>query len=148
MIDAALSLIEHYATLNFAHVLLAPSSVGLFASRSFRVLMQARWPMRAGVRRLSVLIDTALLAAGCTLWWLLSLRPDRDDWLAFKPGLIVLYIGFGSLALKRAQHRTGRAVAFVAALVCIVMVAVVARAHDALAPWRLLRALGIWLGAG
>ena len=104
--------------------------------------------MRAGVRRLSVLIDTALLAAGCTPWWLLSLRHDRDDWLAFKLGLIVLYIGFGSLALKRAQHRTGRAVAFVAALVCIVMVAVVARAHDALAPWRLLRALGIWLGAG
>ena len=42
MIDAALSLIEHYATLNFAHVLLAPSSVGLFASRGFRVLMQTR----------------------------------------------------------------------------------------------------------
>ena len=42
MIGAAMSLIEHYATLKFAHVLLAASSVGLFASRGFRVLMQAR----------------------------------------------------------------------------------------------------------
>ena len=75
-------LIKHYTTLKFTHVLLAAGSVGLFVCRGVAVLMQAGWPVRAGVLRLSVLIAIALLAAGGTLWWLLSLRPDRDAWLA------------------------------------------------------------------
>jgi uncharacterized membrane protein SirB2 len=148
MMVAAMSLIEHYATLKSTHLLLAASSVSLFACRGIGTLLHRSWPMRAGVRRLSVLIDMALLAAGATLWWLLSLRPDRDTWLGLKLVLIVVYIVLGSLALKRARSTAARAAAFAAALACIALIVVVARTHDPLGPWRALRGLVSWFGAG
>ena len=141
MMGIAMTLIELYPTLKTAHVLLAAGSVALFAARGVGTLMQAQWPMQPAARRFSVGIDIALLTAGGTLWWLLSLRPDRDAWLGVKLALIVVYIVFGSLALKRARHRSGRALAFTAALACIAMAAVVARTHDPLGPWRLLQRL-------
>lgn len=120
------SLIEYYAPLKQAHITLAALSVGLFAARGIGVLAGARWPLAARWRRTSVVIDTLLTSAGGLLWWLLALHPARDRWLLVKLLLIVLYIVLGSLAIKRAPSRAGKALAFVAALGCVGAVAGIA----------------------
>jgi uncharacterized membrane protein SirB2 len=147
MMSTAMPLIEHYVTLKSAHLLLVASSVSFFACRGVGTLLRAKWPMRAGARRLSVMIDMVLLASGASLWWLLALRPDHDTWLGLKLVLIALYIVLGSIALKQARSRRARAAAFAAALTCIALIVAVARTHDPLGPWRLLRALASWFSA-
>jgi uncharacterized membrane protein SirB2 len=72
-------------------------------------------------------IDTLLLAAGVTLWALLSLQPLRDAWLGTKLALLVLYVALGTLALKRR-----RAGAYAAALACYLLMVSVALAHHTL----------------
>lgn len=130
---------EWYLSLKQAHVALVTASVALFAVRGLGVLAGARWPMAAPLRRGSAGLDTLLLAAGATLWWMLSLQPLRDTWLGTKLALVIVYIVLGSLALKRAPGQAAKALAFVAALACIGAAAWIARAHDPLAPLR-------WLG--
>jgi uncharacterized membrane protein SirB2 len=43
-----------------------------------------------------------MLAAGVTLWAVLSLNPVTSPWLGVKPMLLVLSIVLGPLALERA----------------------------------------------
>jgi uncharacterized membrane protein SirB2 len=137
-----MALIEHYHSIKQAHVALAAASVALFVARGVGVLAGALWPMRAALRHASVAIDTALIAAGSTLWWMLSLHPGRDRWLGAKLALIVLYIVLGSLALKRAPTRTTRALAFAASLACIGTVALVALTRGTMDLGRLFGSAG------
>jgi uncharacterized membrane protein SirB2 len=130
--------IDCYAPLRQSHIGLVGVSVALFVARGLGVLGGAAWPMRAGVRRLSVSIDTLLLTAGGALWWLLGLRPERDHWLLVKLVLVVVYVVLGSLALKRAPTGGTRALAFVAALACVWAVVTIALTHDAAAPLRMV----------
>lgn len=124
-------LIEHYLAFKQAHIALAATSVALFAARGIGVLAGGRWPMTTLVRRTSVAIDTLLIAAGGSLWWMLSLHPVRDGWLGAKLLLIVVYIVIGSLALKRAPTRPKKALAFAAALACAAGVVTLAITHGA-----------------
>ena len=133
-----MALIEHYTLVKHLHVTLVVISVLLFASRGMAVLVGAGWPMRPSVRRASVLIDILLLIAGGLLWWMLSLQPARDRWLLVKLMLLVAYIVLGSLALKRAPTKAGKATAWLAALGCVAAMASIALAHDPLAPLRWL----------
>lgn len=112
-----------------AHIAFVGTSVALFAARGLGVLAGKAWPMAAHG---SALIDTALLAARCTLWWLLQLHPVLAQWLGTKLLLLPVYIVLGSLALKRAPSRAAKAGFFVAALACIGFMASVAVAHHPL----------------
>jgi uncharacterized membrane protein SirB2 len=129
-----------YPRLRQAHVALVVASGLLFALRGAAVLAGQGWPMRAPWRWLSYGIDTLLLAAGGTLWWLLSLGPLQSPWLGTKLALLVVYIVLGSLALKRARSAEGRRLAYAAALATYAFIASVAVAHH---PLGVLRA---WLG--
>ena len=124
-----MALIEHYAMLKAAHVTLVACSGALFALRGAARFAGAGWPLRAGWRVSSVLIDTALLAAGGTLWAVLGLNPLRDTWLGTKLLLLVLYVALGTVALKRAQTAAGRAAATAAALATYAFMVSVALAH-------------------
>lgn len=119
----------------WTHIALVVTSVGLFAARGLGVLMRQAWPMRAGWRRLSMGIDSALLCAGGTLWFLLQLNPLRDTWLGTKLVFLVVYIALGTMALKRAPTRAGQALCFLAALACVAFMASVALHHDPLGWW-------------
>lgn len=112
-------LLEFYAPLKQAHVLLVGASVGLFLARAGGVLAARRWAMAPWVRAASVAIDTLLLSAGVALWLALSLNPLRDAWLGSKLLMLLLYIGLGSLALKRARGRAARALCLLAAVVVL-----------------------------
>ncbi len=118
-----------------AHIGFVIASVTLFTARGLGVLAGQVWPMRQGWRGLSVWIDVALLSAGGTLWYLLQFNPWHDHWLGAKLVLLVVYIGLGSYALKRAPTRAAKAVFFVAALTCVAFMASIAIRHSALGWW-------------
>lgn len=118
-----------------AHLTLVTSSVALFTARGSAVLLHSRWPMLPAWRRLSVLIDTALLGAGITLWTLLQFNPLRDHWLGAKLVLLLVYIVLGSFALKRAPTTAARAACLVAALACVAFMASIALRHHPLGWW-------------
>lgn len=117
------------------HIALVSTSVVLFATRGLGVLAGKAWPMAAWARHGSALIDTALLVAGCTLWWLLQLHPVQDPWLGTKLVLLPVYVVLGSLALKRAPSRAAKAAFYVAALACIGFMVSVALAHHPMGVW-------------
>ena len=64
---AAMSLIEHYATLRQVHIGFVTASGTLFALRAFATLGGARWPLRLPARAASWVVDTGLLSAGTLL---------------------------------------------------------------------------------
>ena len=135
-----MTLAEFYPLIRSVHVALVATSGLLFAVRGIAVLAGQGWPSRTTLRLMSVIIDTALLAAGIALWLLLGLHPVRDAWLATKFLLLAAYIVLGTLALRRARTRGGRAAAFTAALACYLFMVSVAMARHPLG------ALRTWLG--
>lgn len=124
-----------YPPAYWTHITLVSSSVALFALRGAGVLLGATWPLRRPWRRLSMVIDTALLAAGASLWTLLQFNPQHDTWLGTKLVLLVLYITLGTLALQRAPTRMAQAVCYVAALACVAFMVSIAIRHHPLGWW-------------
>ena len=100
------------------------------------MLRGAGWPLRRTVRVASVVIDTALLAAGVTLWTILGLNPVREPWLGAKLLLLVAYIVLGSFALKRARRTMARAGFLLAALIVFATMLSVALTRHPLGIWR------------
>jgi uncharacterized membrane protein SirB2 len=119
-----------------AHLALVIASGSLFALRGLAVLAGARWPQRPALRLGSVAIDTLLLAAGATLWTLLSLNPLREHWLGAKLLLLVLYVVLGTFALKRARGTGVRAAFLAAALLVFATMVSIGWTRDALGLWR------------
>lgn len=129
-----------YPFIKHLHIALVSASVALFAARGLGVLAGRAWPMRAGVRRVSVAIDSALLLAGVGLWWVLGLNLMDHGWLATKLVLLPVYVVLGSWALKRAPTRRAKAVCFALALATVGHMVTVALAHHPLGLW------ARWLG--
>ncbi len=124
--------IELYPALKQLHLALVTASGLLFALRGAAVQAGAGWAMRRPWRRLSYGIDTLLLTAGVSLWWLLGLHPLRDPWLGAKLALLLLYIVLGSLALKRGRTPAVRRASYAAALATYLFIATVALRHQPL----------------
>lgn len=111
-----------YPWLRHLHITLVVLSVSVFAVRGLGVLAGQAWPMRDLARGLSPVIDSLLLLAGATLWWLLQLNPWHNHWLGAKLVLLVVYIVLGSFALKRGRTRVQRLLFFVAALAVVALI--------------------------
>lgn len=114
------------------HITLVTLSVSLFALRGLGVLAGQAWPMAGWARGLAPVIDSLLLLAGGTLWWLLQLNPTQNHWLLAKLVLLIVYIVLGTLALKRAPTRGAKALCFVAALALVGFMASIAMARHPL----------------
>ncbi len=124
--------IVHYPALRHLHMGLAFTSGALFAVRGAAVLAGQRWPMHWVPRRLSVIIDTGLLAAAIRLLWELRLNPLLVSWLQVKLALLPVYIVLGALALKYARKRGARTVFYIAALLVYGFMISVALTHSPL----------------
>ena len=104
----------------------------LFAVRGAFVLAGQRWPHSLAVRVLSWTIDTTLLTAALMLFTVLPKEMFANGWLATKFVLLLVYIGLGSFALRRARGRRARAIAYAAALAVFASIYSIARAHHPL----------------
>lgn len=98
------------------HVVTVVASLGLFTLRWLGVLAGAHWPLRAGGRGLSIVIDTVLLAAGVGLLVTSGWVHAVPAWLWTKWMLLAGYVASGAWALRRARSWWGHAGAGLIAL--------------------------------
>jgi uncharacterized membrane protein SirB2 len=116
-----------YYWLKQIHVFSVLLSFALFLSRGTWVLAGRSLPRHPILRALPHTVDTVLLGSALWLTTVIQQFPFRDAWLTVKVVLLVVYIVLGSLALRRAPTRAGRAIAFVAAVVTFLFMFSVAR---------------------
>ncbi|MEQ5800620.1 SirB2 family protein [Halomonas sp. H10-9-1] len=107
---------EYYFLVKHLHITAATLSILFFMLRAFwsvreAPVLQARW-----VRIAPHVIDTLLLTLGVVLMVMLSLWPQEHPWLAAKLIALLIYIGLGTLAIKRGRTPAVRGAAAVAAV--------------------------------
>lgn len=121
-----------YTLLLRVHVTAVFASISLFLLRGGLMLVESPLLTRRVLRILPHVIDTVLLAAALGLVHVTHQYPFRDDWLTAKVIGLLVYIGLGTVALKRGRTRGVRAAAFVAALAVAGWIVLVARQRS---PW-------------
>ncbi len=129
---------EWYLALRQAHITFAVVSVSIFALRGLLMVAGSQHANSAWLRYPSYTVDTLLLTAALMLTTLIHQYPFQAGWLTTKVGLLVVYVVFGSVALKRGRTRSIRVGAFVAALLTVGFLFTVARAHHPLGIFALL----------
>lgn len=95
--------------------------------------------MSAPLRYLSYSIDTVLLTAALMLATMLPGAVFANGWLAVKLVLLLAYVVLGSLALKRGHGLRARWLCYLAALTVFAFMLSVARTHQPLGWFFLLR---------
>ena len=122
-------MIEHYPHIKLVHVFAVLASGALFLLRGLAINLGSQWAMAAPLRYLSYTIDTVLLTAALMLATLLQQFPFVHGWLTVKVLLLMVYIGLGTVALKRGRSARARWTCWIAALVVYAFIISVARAH-------------------
>jgi uncharacterized membrane protein SirB2 len=122
------AVIEFYPQIKALHVVTVLISGGLFLLRGLLVQGgRATMAMAPPLRWLAVAIDSVLLTAALMLVTMLPSALFANHWLGWKLALLLLYIGLGSLALRR-----GRAGYLAGAVAAYVLMLGIARAHHPL----------------
>jgi uncharacterized membrane protein SirB2 len=104
-----------YFAVKATHVGCAALSYALFFVRGIwmmrgSAILQQRW-----VRIVPHIVDTALLASAIALAFIIRQYPPADNWLTAKVAALLVYIGLGTIALKRGKTRGVRIAAWFAA---------------------------------
>ena len=110
-------MIEHYFLIKHLHITTATLSLLFFVVRAWWSVRESSWLQRRWVRVLPHVNDTLLLTLGVLLMVMLRMWPQHHPWLAAKLIALLLYIGLGTLAIKRGRSpavRVGAALAAVA----------------------------------
>jgi uncharacterized membrane protein SirB2 len=122
----------YYLALRNVHITCAILTIALFLLRGGLMLADSPWQRNVVLRYLPHAVDTVLLTTALMLTTVIHQYPFTVGWLTAKVVLLVAYIVFGSIALKRGRTRAIRVIAFVAALATIGFLVTVARAHHPL----------------
>ena len=121
----------NYLTIKTLHMWCAGLSIGLFILRGVLQMTGVDWRRWRALRIAPHLLDTVLLSAAIWLATLLQQVPFVHGWITAKILALVAYILLGRQALKAGQE-PGRAVsAFIAALLCVGYIVLVAITHSA-----------------
>jgi uncharacterized membrane protein SirB2 len=78
------------------------------------------------------IVDTLLLASAIALTFTINQYPFVQSWLTAKLIALLVYIGIGTVAIKRGKNKQVRTIAFFAAIVVFLYIAAVARTHNPL----------------
>ena len=87
-------------------------------------LLQQRW-----VKITPHIVDTLLLTTALLLMIILGQHPGNQSWILAKLIALVFYIGFGTLAIKRAPTPVSKAIFFGLAVATFAYIIGVAIAH-------------------
>jgi uncharacterized membrane protein SirB2 len=115
-----------YLAIKHLHMTCAAASGGLFVLRGVWML---RWPallQQGWVRVAPHLIDTTLLGSALLMVVLSGQYPFVQNWLTAKLIALVIYIGLGTIALKRGKTKRVRAFAFFGAITVFCYIGAVA----------------------
>lgn len=107
----------NYILLKHIHVTTVVITIALFSLRGYWMLRQSPRLHQPWVKILPHLVDTLLLITGLGLAWMIRQYPFESPWLTAKLLGLILYIGLGTLALKRGRTRTIRGWSLILALV-------------------------------
>ncbi|HPT50534.1 MAG TPA: SirB2 family protein [Accumulibacter sp.] len=107
------------------------TSVG-FCLRGLWMLTDSPRRRHPAVRILPHIVDTVLLASAVAMALLSGQYPLTADWLTAKVIALLLYIGLGTMALKRGRDKTQRLAFFIGALLCLAYIVSVALSRSAL----------------
>jgi uncharacterized membrane protein SirB2 len=121
-----------YFALKHLHVTMVALSGGLFVLRGLWMFAESPQLQQRWVRIVPHVIDTLLLASAIALTILIQQYPLVNGWLTAKVLALVIYIGLGTLALKRGKTKTIRTTAWLAALLTFGYMVAVAVHHS---PW-------------
>lgn len=105
-----------YLALKHFHVTCAVLSGSLFLLRGFWMLLDSPALQQRWVRIAPHVIDTLLLSSALIMVFWSGQYPFAQNWLTAKVIALVVYIGFGTVALKRGKTRAVRVSAFIGAL--------------------------------
>lgn len=125
-------LAAYYVEIRWLHIGAVIASGSLFTIRGLMMLARSRLTNHVGLRTLSIVIDTTLLAAAVVLTMIIHQYPFVQAWLTAKVLLLVVYILLGTLALKRGRTYSTRATCYVLAITVYLFIVTVARAHNPL----------------
>ena len=120
-----------YSTLRAVHVGCAGISIGLFALRGAMQLRGIDWRRWRWLRVAPHLNDTLLLTAAITMAVMSAQYPLVQAWLTAKVLALCVYVGLGSVALRRDVSTRKRLVAFAAAMVSVGYIVAVALTRSA-----------------
>lgn len=115
-----------YTAVKYAHMSFALISISFFLIRASwsvreKPILQRRW-----VRILPHCIDTLLLACAFYLMFASSLYPQQQPWLSAKIIALLVYIGLGTMAIKRASTARKRLIYAILAVVTFSYIGLVA----------------------
>jgi len=130
-----------YLLLKQLHVACAFISIVGFALRGALMLRDSPLLRSAFARIAPHIVDTALLASAIGLAWMSGQYPFAQGWLTAKLLALLVYIGLGTVALKRGRSKRMRACTFVLALVTACYIISVALTRDPL--WFLAGGFGL-----
>jgi len=114
------------AVLKLVHVIAAAVSYALFFVRGVWMIFDSPRLRQRWVRIVPHVNDTLLLAAAIWMTVILHQYPGTHAWLTAKVAGLLVYIGLGTVALKRGKTRRVRIAAWLAAQVVFFYIVAVA----------------------
>ncbi|RKF22307.1 SirB family protein [Alginatibacterium sediminis] len=120
-----------YLPIKHLHMTLALLSIAGFIFRWALALQGSSWLQKRWIKVLPHIIDSFLLCAAIYLCWVLNQAPFYNHWLSAKLLWLVIYIGFGVFALKRAPTKLGKFICGIAAIASFSQIYKIAITHNA-----------------
>ena len=111
-----MTIADWYALLRATHITCAGLSIGGFLLRGAWLLRGSPLLHARATRILPHIVDTLLLTSAIGLLFVINQAPFADHWLTAKVVLLLVYIGLGTVALKRGRSRRVRVAAFAGAV--------------------------------
>jgi uncharacterized membrane protein SirB2 len=112
--------------LKTVHVTCVALTFLAFSVRAHWMVRDSPLLLRRWVRITPHLIDTVLLLSGIGLMIAVHQYPVSDNWLSAKVLGLILYIGLGTVALKRGKKRSTRLAALTGAYAIFFYIVLVA----------------------
>lgn len=119
----------NYYLIKHIHMTAAGLSLLLFVVRAYWSVTESALLQKKVVKILPHVIDTVLLTAGIILAAMIG---PEQPWILAKIVLLLLYIGVGTIAIKRGRTPLQRAIAAVAAVALFIYIVGVAISHNPL----------------
>lgn len=116
-----------YFMIKHAHMGFAYLSITLFVLRGGLMLIDSPLLHSKIAKILPHIIDTLLLACAIALLVIGKWNPLQQPWILAKITGLILYVGLGTIALKRGKTKTIRSLALAASLVVVAYILMVAK---------------------
>lgn len=121
-----------YAIIKNAHVSFAIISISLFILRAYWSVIESQQLQKPWAKTVPHINDALLLACAIYLMDVSHQFPFTNDWLTAKFFALLVYIGMGSIAIKRGKTKGVRLLFSLIAIATFFYIFAVARTHSTL----------------